>query len=261
MATRRKLDEPNRHVIEYLTYYASLPHSPNYAVMLSGPWGVGKTHLVKKFLEGLNKVGKKPVYVSLYGLSTIDEIDQALFQAIYPVLGHKATKIGARLTKTVLGRFGINPNFRLDELLNKFTADLYVFDDLERCEAPINTTLGYINDFVEHEGCKVVVIGNETELSSREGYAKRREKLIGKTLEVQSDFEEAFQFFLSTPASSAEVSGIITVAAHPGARRIDAAVQCGLVSVCPSRRIWPRRRQLSRHKALHRLGARDSFAP
>ncbi len=160
--------------------------------------GVGKTHLVKKFLEGLNKVGKKPVYVSLYGLSTIDEIDQALFQAIYPVLGHKATKVGARLTKTLLGRFGINPNFRLDELLNKFTADLYVFDDLERCEAPINTALGYINDFVEHEGCKVVVIGNETELSSREGYAKRREKLIGKTLEVQSDFEEAFQFFLST---------------------------------------------------------------
>lgn len=33
----------NRHVGEYLTYYPNVTHTPGFAVLLSGPWGVGKT--------------------------------------------------------------------------------------------------------------------------------------------------------------------------------------------------------------------------
>jgi tRNA A37 threonylcarbamoyladenosine biosynthesis protein TsaE len=41
----------NPHVWEYLNYYVSLPHSPHYAVLISGSWGIGKTYLVKEFLR------------------------------------------------------------------------------------------------------------------------------------------------------------------------------------------------------------------
>jgi len=219
--TRRKRVQPpadkNAHVTTFLSYYASLPHSPHYAVMINGPWGVGKTYLVKQFLQGRRQAGKKPVYVSLYGLKTLDEIDEALFQALYPALGWKITKLGLRVSKTLLKRFGVEPNLKPGEVIDKFSADIYVFDDLERSESPINQVMGYINEFVEHDGGKVVVIGNETEITDPK-YRERREKLIGKALTVQSAFEDAFKHFVSLidfqparkffEASSSEIASI-----------------------------------------------------
>ncbi len=78
-------DGNNRHVWDYLTYYLGLAHAPCFAVLLSGPWGVGKTYLLKAFLKDRFKEDVADyVYVSLYGLSSIEEIDDALFQAAFP---------------------------------------------------------------------------------------------------------------------------------------------------------------------------------
>lgn len=77
----------NKHICTYLTYYLGLAHAPGFAVLISGPWGVGKTYLLKKFLK--KRFGDDTanyVYVSLYGPSTIAEIDDALFQAAFPAL-------------------------------------------------------------------------------------------------------------------------------------------------------------------------------
>src|SRR4051794_9363809 len=83
----------NKHVWEYLTYYLDLTRAPGFAVLLSGPWGVGKTYLLKAFLkEKLGEDAASYVYVSLYGLSSIEEIDDALFQAAFPVMTGTAAK-------------------------------------------------------------------------------------------------------------------------------------------------------------------------
>ena len=42
--------DTNAHIHEYLSYYLALRHPPHYAVLLNGPWGVGKTFLMKKYL-------------------------------------------------------------------------------------------------------------------------------------------------------------------------------------------------------------------
>jgi hypothetical protein len=189
--------DKNRHVRDYLAYYTALPYAPRHAVLINGPWGVGKTYLVKAFLQQHVGQNKKYIYISLYGLTTIDEIEAALFQAIYPALGWQVTKLGARIGKTLLRRVGLDPGLKASELINTLETDLYVFDDLERCDAPINKVLGYINEFVEHDGSKVIIVANENEISDRDEYRRRREKLIGKTLEIQSAFDEAFAFFIS----------------------------------------------------------------
>ena len=189
----------NDHVWEYLTYYLGLPHSPNFAVLLSGPWGVGKTFLAKRFLakyfEGQND---QYVYVSLYGLSTLEEIDDGLFQAIFPAATGKVATVAQRVAKSALKYFNVDASgFNLKDFLNKFDAKVYVFDDFERFEGTINKVLGYINQFVEHGGAKVLLIANEQEISVDKDYSRRREKLIGKTLHVQSSFDEAFTHFIS----------------------------------------------------------------
>jgi DNA polymerase III delta prime subunit len=191
--------ENNKHVWDYLTYYLRLAHAPGFAVLLSGPWGVGKTYLLKAFLK--KESGEDTanyVYVSLYGLSSIEEIDDALFQAAFPALTGTAAKVVGRVAKVGLKFLKVEPGeWDIKEFLNKFRAKVYVFDDLERCEAPTNKVFGYINQFVEHAGAKVIILANEKEIGGDKDYTRRREKLIGKTLHVSSVFDEAFEHFTS----------------------------------------------------------------
>jgi hypothetical protein len=134
---------------------------------------VGKTYLIKEFLRReLDQKERKYVYVSLYGLSSLslEEIDEALLGAIYPALGWKATKIAARVGKSLLKRVGVDADVKITDLVNRFDPNVFIFDDLERYEAPINKALGYINQFVEHDGCKVILVANEDEISEGDDY-------------------------------------------------------------------------------------------
>ena len=123
MTTGRQQKRPreaNKHIREYLSYYLSLPHSPQYAVMINGPWGIGKTFLVKELLQqNVGSKSLKHIYVSLYGLTTIDDINDALFQALYPALGWKVSKVGARIGKTLLKHFGFEFDFNMSDVLTK----------------------------------------------------------------------------------------------------------------------------------------------
>ena len=41
---------------------------------------------------------------------------------------------------------------------------IFIFDDLERCDCPVNEVFGFLNELVEHENTKVIIIANEKEL-------------------------------------------------------------------------------------------------
>ncbi len=120
------------------------------------------------------------------------------FERFIPHLASGTTaKISGRIASTAMKYFRVDGAVDVKDFMKKFSCDLYVFDDLERCEAPLNRVLGYINEFVEHDGCKVIIIANEAEIAGDSDYMRRREKLIGKTLEVQSAFDEALNYFIS----------------------------------------------------------------
>lgn len=185
----------NKHVKEYLAYYVKFPQPPRFAVLINGPWGIGKTFLLKEFLKPLEPEIRH-VYVSLYGLTSLDEIDDALFRAMYPrLLGDRRVQLAGRIAKALAKNLRVDPDLKPKDVLSRANTALFVFDDLERCDVPVNRVLGYINEFVEHDGCKVVIVANEREIRGSEDYARIREKLVGKTLEIQSVFEQALEAF------------------------------------------------------------------
>lgn len=190
-----KLDR-NQHVKDYLQYYLSFPTPPMFAVLLNGPWGIGKTFVVKSFVKSLGETNRH-VYVSLYGLRSVDEIDDAVLQSMYPVLKHKGVEIGGRALKSVGKYFNVELDLKATDFIAQSKSDLYVFDDLERCEMPVNTVMGYINVFVEQEGRKVIIVANEAEIRDPE-YPRIREKLVGKAFDIQSAFEEALDTFITS---------------------------------------------------------------
>lgn len=67
---------------------------------------------------------------------------------------------------------------------------------------PIEASLGYINSFVENNNCKVIIIGNEEEIASyadnqkKASYKSIKEKVIGKTLRMMPETENALNYFL-----------------------------------------------------------------
>lgn len=200
MAKVSKMEVSNSHIREYLVFYLSLPYSPRYAVLIDGPWGIGKTHLVREILatrfpEETQK--SKYLYVSLYGVASVNDIDAAVFQAMYPLLTNKSVKLFGKAAKAAMNFFGADPEINVGDVVNKFTASVYVFDDLERCDMPVNQVLGYINEFVEQDGCKVVLIANQDEVKKGKSYRKKREKVVGKILQIQSPLREALSVFIA----------------------------------------------------------------
>ena len=211
----------NEHVNDYLNYYCDFAHAPNYAVLIKGPWGCGKTHLVKKFFSNRNlgsndgRNGKNHLYVSLYGITEFEQIEDAFFRQLHPKLSSKGMKLAAAIAKGLLKtaiKIDIDthgqaagtvtaqiPEIDLPSYLSDAKDRILVFDDLERCGMPIKDVLGYINSFVEHDDCRVLLIADEDRIIDKEhdDYLSRKEKLIGKTFEVRPEFQDALAQFIS----------------------------------------------------------------
>lgn len=219
----------NEHVSQYLDYYLGMESSPEFAILLKGEWGVGKTWYLRKYLEERHV---DHLYISLNGVSTSTEIEDQFYRELHPVLASKQMKFVSKLVKGLLKttihldldadkKPDLNvgsslPDINLPDFLNNLNNKLLVFDDLERCSMPVPNILGYINQFVEGNGLKVIILANEEEIIRSEKpkenepsqYQLIREKLIGRTFMIESDPETGLEDFLSH-LSSKEVRRLL----------------------------------------------------
>ena len=214
MTQENWISAPNKHIEEYLDYYFDGKKNFQYAVLLNGAWGSGKTWFVKKYLEKKEDQGKKICYVSLNGIAKTSMIDEAIFKSIHPILGSKGAKLAGQILKGTLKTTikvdldgdsksdgsisGGIPKIELPDYLKINDNFILVFDDLERCELKKEEVLGYINYFVEQDNIKTLIVSNEDETKDNDDYAIKKEKLIGATfsytedqnLAIKSIFEE-----------------------------------------------------------------------
>lgn len=209
---------PNEYIEQFLEYYYSFDKSPEYAVLIKGKWGVGKTWFIKRTLNSLEKNSGKFLYVSLYGVQDTREIENEFFKQLHPLLSTKTMGLVGKIVKGLLkttikvdldndGKADASissqtPDIELPEYLTQTEDFVLVFDDLERCPIKIGNILGYINHFVEHQGYKVVILANEEEIfdedKKNEGtYRRIKEKLVGKTFEITPDFDGALEHFIN----------------------------------------------------------------
>lgn len=198
---------------------------PQYAVLLKGKWGCGKTHFINHWIDAYKgnpttEQVLEPIYVSLYGLSDTKQITTAINRVICPILYGKAAKAGKVLAKIAsamvlkhevdLNYDGISDlsiNIGIDSL-SKFKSNdslanskkLLIFDDLERCDIPMKKLLGYLNFFVEQCNCHLIVIGDEDKIAEGENkkiFGEFKEKTIGREFEIATDIHSALDTFVN----------------------------------------------------------------
>lgn len=198
---------------------------PQYAVLLKGKWGCGKTHFINHWIDAYKgnpttEQVLESVYVSLYGLSDTKQITTAINRVICPILYGKAAKAGKVLAKIAsamvlkhevdLNYDGISDlsiNIGIDSL-SKFKSNdslanskkLLIFDDLERCDIPMKKLLGYLNFFVEQCNCHLIVIGDEDKIAEGENkkiFGEFKEKTIGREFEIATDIHSALDTFVN----------------------------------------------------------------
>lgn len=203
----------NEHISDYLEYYSKLEIEPEFAVLIRGPWGSGKSWFIKNFIK---EKDLKHLYISLNGVSRIKEIEDSIFQQIHPLLSSKGMKIAGKVFKgflktTIKVDLDVDgtddasitsslPDLDFETYFNNVDERIIVFDDLERCSLPIKDVMGYINQYVEVNGLKVVILANESEIleqpDKRKVYKEIKEKVIGKSFDVTTDFESAKIHFI-----------------------------------------------------------------
>ncbi|MBO7273313.1 MAG: AAA family ATPase, partial [Clostridia bacterium] len=102
----------------------------NRAILLDGPWGVGKTYQILQFLKKDPSINDKEknriIYVSLFGKTTIDEIHTDIYSKLYPL--KNGAKRAIQVIPKVAPLFGTvgniisNMEFALNTDENKFNA-------------------------------------------------------------------------------------------------------------------------------------------
>lgn len=204
-------------------------------IAIKGPWGVGKTFAWNKWLKDAmdeNKVSnKRYAYVSLFGLKTIDEVKQAIFQQTqkiesigvpasfetlkedpFGITEKKLRKYFSRHASNVLsvltaGRWSFNP-LSFSYFLVK--DQIICLDDMERREASLTDSqlMGLVNQLKLEKNCRVVLIFNDDE-SNLEAYKIYREKVVDKEFEFQTTPREAFDIVFNNADISDEISTVI----------------------------------------------------
>ena len=177
-------------IVDLITDYMN-ETTYNYAIMINGEWGSGKTHFVKEVLIPSLKKAKlkrKPIYISLYGLTSVKEVNDKIFTSIieqYVGKGKKIVPIAdvtAKIAAEIVGKvdwaniktLGTNAF----SLFISYDDYYFIFDDLERSSMPTNEMMGYINYFTEQNSTKILLVANEKEIGSNDLLGENYSKYI-----------------------------------------------------------------------------------
>lgn len=208
------------YITKYLNDYLNMDN-PQYAVLIQGKWGCGKTFYINQLIEKWknknnetvpkNCIKLRPVYVSLYGVSSISQVSYLIRKELRPFLYSKGMKVAEKIfcgmIKTATqGNFDFNGDGNTRDFSAIFDAEsiieilskpndhvkgdkILIFDDLERCKIPIDEIFGYINNLVEHSKCKIIIIGDEDKIKKQSEndklpskYTEFKENLNSETL-------------------------------------------------------------------------------
>lgn len=188
----------------------------DYAIMITGDWGCGKTyylnHELKDFvqLQVCPKLDEKfsLANISLYGISSPEDFHYRVFLGLNSWAKNKIIGTFASIGTKAAEFFGVNLDKKDTESLT-FISDntVLVFDDLERIsqdKISVKEVLGLINDYSENNHYKVIIVCNESIFEGKINGVKRhdeywryKEKTIRYTYKFEANISNVYDNIIS----------------------------------------------------------------
>ncbi|TCZ68342.1 P-loop NTPase fold protein [Flaviaesturariibacter aridisoli] len=201
------------HIEAVFLDYIKSPDT-QYALLINGSWGSGKTYFWKYKLQEIAKANKfEVIYLSLNGISKIETLEYQLFLRFLPFVGNTENKTAkaivalfANAANAASKKFlsvGLTEAFK-DVKVDSLNLSHHVicFDDLERCQLPIKETLGFINNYVEHKSLKAVILADEKNIEANlekdnKKYHDIKEKVVGRILNYEPNIDQIVPILFS----------------------------------------------------------------
>lgn len=189
---------------EEIKYYIS-QKSDTGALLVTGKWGCGKTHLIRQTIKELNN-GKEyvAVLISLFGVDSIELLHQEIKNKVFFSRGFEKAQKKSKHIISRVKKFSVNATdilgetFSIAKSINKALTirwqdyfnvekDIYCysteskaknhlvkkklvlfFDDFERSKLDRIELMGVINEYSENRRIKVVLIADEDKITDKE---------------------------------------------------------------------------------------------
>lgn len=183
----------------------------------------GEVEKLSKVIKERIKNDGKYIYVSLYGVGNVEELSNKLYseicsETLVKLSGVEKEKIdtGIKWIPKLLYFTKFIPFIKNYNSIKKIMASIIkeitkikkcvvVFDDIERCKIDIYELFGYINELVEHNEVKAILVANERKIIDKENkddeinkYNEIKEKLVGITIMYKPEFNLSYEHIIDT---------------------------------------------------------------
>ncbi|MBQ6723814.1 MAG: hypothetical protein IJQ84_04790 [Paludibacteraceae bacterium] len=216
------IEELNKVIADYVQ-----AQNTDYAIMINGKWGCGKSYYIEHALDKMinsipipqNKRKEEPenteqktykkAYVSLYGITNVDEFHLRVAYGLNPIMANKWVKAVGSIASKTAAFFNVDIGVK-DKSNLEFGLDSHVlvFDDLERTspELSVIDVMGWINSYVEHQKCKVIIVCNEHTIEKQsilnndnryQNYLENKEKTVRFSYAYESDVEKVYSALIA----------------------------------------------------------------
>lgn len=227
----------------YIKHYIEKDKTKS-AIMLSGDWGTGKSHYIQHELipELQEEDAVCCITVSLYGLKSVNEISKSIYLELRAKVLQKKDEftvtgklVGKTVVKGITSFFGIDLSASEEDMQQIYdsidlSGKLIILEDIERSQIDILELLGYVNNLVEQDGVKLLLVVNENEIIKYEQikqdspekkrmtelldsltskqervytdktkeYLSVKEKTVGDTIQFEGDFKTAIRQIITS---------------------------------------------------------------
>jgi len=200
----------NKKINFIIEDYLETQNKTDYAILINGKWGCGKTyyveHELKKIAENKNK---KYIYVSLNGCDNFTKIVNKITCRLFFKKNNKIIdddlidnfinlSVGltdlhpviSKVSKAVIGIKNSIIKPISEEIIAKLNASeiIIIFDDIERTSinTPIEVIIGQIYENYTKKGYKTIFVGDETNIDKKD-YHTIKEKVIRRTISYEPE--------------------------------------------------------------------------
>jgi len=179
----------------------------DFAIMLDGPWGSGKTYFIKNYFSNELK-NINMTYFSIYGYDSLSNLTKELTNFLvinnfgFDIEGNKSntesfntikdnlTNLSEKIPGLSLLSDITSDYIKRNRLININKPAVLVIDDIERISRNINISdfLGYIlTNIIEKYGYRVIIVGDSKKIDNDENFDVIKEKSISRILKFSHD--------------------------------------------------------------------------